>query len=165
MADDKTEFSALEHTIAVLDEIPGGAEVIEWFGGRPSFRDAEVLDLRLAREGPSVLRVSARSSDRHGGAGPARKDAIFTFVLRDMIDVHLDGFGHQNVIGGLALRRNPVEVEEVHRSLVGIGLVLGDHEIALAPCAGAFGIIRCTIESISMTAVNDYQQADGSPPT
>jgi hypothetical protein len=56
MTDEKSEFSHLEHTIEILDEIPGGAEVIEWFEGQPHFGDGEVLELRLVRKGPSVLR-------------------------------------------------------------------------------------------------------------
>jgi hypothetical protein len=142
------EFSALESTIAILDEIPGGAAVIEWFEGRPHFGDGEVLELRLNRRGQSVLRISALSP---------RKHAVFTFVLRGMVDVHFDGFSHQNVIGGLTLRRS--QVTEVHPSLYGIGIVSGDHEIVLKPCAGAFGSIRCSIESIAITPVDDDQEA------
>jgi hypothetical protein len=37
------EDHALEETIAILNEIPGGRDVIAWFGGRPEFGDAELL--------------------------------------------------------------------------------------------------------------------------
>lgn len=158
MTDQKPEFSALEHTIAILDEIAGGPEVIAWFEGRlPHFGDAEVLELRLVREGPSVLRISTMMYSRDHLIGAYAKHAVFTFFLRDMADVHLDGFAHQNVIGGLTLRRS--QVAEIHPSLYGIGLSIGDHEIVLEPCAGAFGFIRCTVESISITPVDDYQKA------
>ncbi len=75
-----------------------------------------------------------------------------------MIDVHLDGFSRQNVIGGLRLRRG--QDREVHPSLLGQGLVLGEVEIELVPCAGAFGSIRCTIAKIAISPVEDYQKAD-----
>ena len=90
--------------------------------------------------------------------GPPFKHAVFDFILRDMIDVYLDGFGHQNVIGGLTLRRT--KDKAVHPSLLGIGLVRGKVEIELEPCAGAHGIIRCTIEKITITPVEDYQEVD-----
>ncbi len=158
MTDEKPEFSGLEHTIAILHELPGGAEVIEWLEGRPHFGDGEVLELRLIRNGPSVLRISAMTYVGGQVASSSGKHAVFTFILRDMVDVHLDGFGHQNVIGGLTLRRS--QVVDVHPSLYGIGLVIGDHEIVLEPCAGAFGLIRCNIESISISPVDHYQKAD-----
>jgi hypothetical protein len=157
MPDSNPEFTALEHTVAILEEVPGGAEAIAWFSGRPHFGDAEILELRLLRKGPSMLRVAAKAGAGPNGAGPPFKHAVFAFILSDMVDVHLDGFGHQNVIGGLTLRRNPIEAEEVHGSLVGIGLALGEHEIVLEPCAGAFGSIRCTIASVEVAPVEDDQ--------
>jgi Immunity protein 50 len=148
----------LEETISILKEIPGGSEVIEWFGGWPEFGDAEVLELRLVRRGPSSLRLAAEVSAAGKHRGPPFKHAVFDFTLRDMIDVYLDGFSHQNVIGGLTLRRT--KDQTVHRSLYGIGLVRGEVEIELEPCAGALGIIRCTIDNISIVPVENYQEAD-----
>jgi hypothetical protein len=75
-----------------------------------------------------------------------------------MIDLHIEGFSRQNVIGGLNLRR--ARDQSVHRSLIGIGLARGEVEIELEPCAGAFGFIRCAIEKIAITPVEDFQQAD-----
>jgi hypothetical protein len=158
MTDEKSEFSDIELTIAILDEIPGGAEVIEWFEGRPHFGDGEVLELRLVREGPNVLRISAMTYVGGEVTSSSVKHAVFTFFLRDMVDVRLDGFGRQNVTGGVTLRRS--RVVDVHPSLYGIGLAIGDHEIVLQPCAGAFGFIRCSIERISISPVDDYQKAD-----
>jgi hypothetical protein len=48
---------------------------------------------------------------------------------------------------------------DAHPSLYGIGLALGDHEIILEPCAGAFGFIRCSIEMIIISPVDEYQKA------
>ena len=149
---------ALEETISILKEITGGPEVVEWFGGWPQFGDAEVLELRLVRKGSSLLRLAAEVSAAGRYKGPPFKHAVFEFVLRDMIDVHIDGFSHQNIIGGLTLRRT--EDEAVHPSLYGIGLVRGGVEIELEPCAGALGLIRCTIDSIKIIPVENYQEAD-----
>jgi hypothetical protein len=147
----------LQETIALLKTIPGGPEAVAWFNGWPEFGDAEVLELRLARRGPRLLRISARASEGEK-VGPPFKEAIFDFTLRDMIDVNLEGFSGQNVIGGLSLHRSADQ--PVHPSLYGIGLVRGEVEIELWPCAGAHGMIRCTIEKIVITPVTDYQAAD-----
>jgi hypothetical protein len=53
---------SLQETISVLNEIPGGHEVVAWFDGWPEFGDAEILELRLVRKGPSCLRLSAMTS-------------------------------------------------------------------------------------------------------
>ena len=148
----------LEETLSILKEIPGGPQVIEWFDGWPEFGDAEVLDLRLVRKGPCLLRLAADTAEAGRYKGPPYKHAVFDFILRDMIDVYLDGFGHQNVIGGLTLRHT--KDQAVHPSLVGIGLVRGEVELELEPCAGAHGIIRCTIKKITITPVENCQEAD-----
>jgi hypothetical protein len=152
------EDQGLTETVSILDEIPGGRAAVAWFHGRPEFHDAEVLELRLVRKGPSRLRLSASVREGEAHKGPLIKHGIFDFTLRDMIDVHLDGFGHQNVIFGLRLRR--AEPAAMHPSLLGMGLAPGAIEIELHPCAGAFGTIRCSIEKIVITPVADYQMAD-----
>ncbi len=57
------EDEGLEQTIAILSEIAGGREVIAWFGGRPEFGDAELLELRLVCKGLSRLRLAAMVSE------------------------------------------------------------------------------------------------------
>jgi hypothetical protein len=151
------EDERLEETVSILNGIPGGREVIAWFGGRPEFGDAEVIELRLVRKGSSRLRLAATFSAGGKYQGPPFKHAVFDFSLHDMMDVHLDGFSRQNVIGGLRLRR--ARDRSTHPSLLGYGLAPGEVEIELAPCAGAFGSIRCTIGKIAISPVEDYQKA------
>ena len=151
---------ALQETIALLETIPGGPEVVAWFNGWPEFGDAEIIELHLVRRGPSLLRISAMAS-KGEKSGPPYKHAVFDFTLRDMVDVNLDGFSHQNVIGGLTLHRSTDQ--PVPPSLLGIGLVRGEVEIELWPCAGAHGMIRCTIEKIVITPISDYQVAEARP--
>jgi hypothetical protein len=148
----------LEETKAILNEIPGGRALLAWLDDRPAFGDAEILELRLVRKGHSVLRISHVVSDSGTHSRASRRHAVITFVLTDMMDVSLEGFGVQNVIGGMTLRRTPQR--PVHNSLVGIGLAIGSVEMKIAPCAGAFGLIRCTISEIKMTSVADYQRAN-----
>ncbi len=150
------ESQALQETISILETIPGGRAVIEWFGGQPEFGDAEILELRLVRRGPSVLRVSATASENR--RGPPFRHAVFEFTLRDTIDVHLDGFSHQNVIGGLRLRA--AKDQPAHPGVRGIGVARGVVELEVTPCAGAHGMVRCTVEKIAITRVENYQTAD-----
>jgi hypothetical protein len=82
------------------------------------------------------------------GASRRFKKAIVTFALMNMMDVSVEGFSHQNVIGGLKIHRAPRK--QKHPGLFGIGIIDSEHEIELAPCAGAFGTIRATIASISI---------------
>ena len=47
--------------IEVLSEIPGGADLLAWFGGYlPSFHDAEILGLELDRAG-ATCRIRAHT--------------------------------------------------------------------------------------------------------
>ena len=137
----------IDDTASILAEIPGGPELLDWFGGSPNFGDAEVMSLNLNREGPSILRMAVMK-----WVGTEFETIVVVLTLRDMIDVALEGFSHQNVVGGLTLKRGP-ELP-VHPSLVGIGLCLPDHILELEPCAGAFGRIRATIDNIAMERFN-----------
>jgi hypothetical protein len=135
-----------DETTNILQSLPGGPQVLSWFGGRANFGDAEVLNLTLARSGPSLLQILAfalQPRETH-----RLKKAVVTFMLTNMIDVAIEGFAHQNVIGGLDLRRAPKK--QAHPSLFGIGITDAQHEIELTPCAGAFGTIRATITGVTI---------------
>jgi hypothetical protein len=136
-----------DETVEILKDVPGCLELLAWFGGVPNFGDGEVLGLSLDRAGPSRLRLLAISSTGGRDSGGFLKRAIVTFNLADMIDVTIEGFSHQNVIGGLKLHRAPER--KIHSSLLGIGAVASDLEIELEPCAGAFGKIRANVIGVS----------------
>jgi hypothetical protein len=144
-------IESLDNTASILAEIPGGPELLDWFGGSPNFGDAEVISLNLNREGPSILKMAVIKL-----VGTDFQTIVVVFTLRDMIDIALEGFSHQNVVGGLTLKR--CSELHVHPSLVGIGLLLPDHVLELEPCAGAFGRIRATIDKIAMER---FQEAPG----
>ena len=140
---DESEVGRLE-TIEILKELPGGRELLDWFDGDPRFHDSEVISLCLDRHGTSWLRVAAcKLAERD------RWDTIVvTMTLKDQIDLAIQGFSHQNVIGELIIRRSRDD-NPVHQSLLGVGITPPAHEIELEPCAGSFGVIRATISSIS----------------
>ena len=132
-----------DETASILASIPGGKELLNWFGKKPNFGDAEVLSLNLNRDGPSTLCVGVYKEVKS-----SHQAIIVTFTLCDMIDIALEGFGHQNVIGGLTIRG--ATERSIHKSLVGIGNNLPDHVLELEPCAGAFGRIHATVANISL---------------
>lgn len=122
-----------------LAEIPGGRELIDWFGDKTDFGDSEIVRLTLDRQGPSQLVIALEWPT---------KSAVVTFELSAWIDVALRGFSHQNVIGGLKLWR----AEDRHVDLweQGVGLEPGEWMIELSPCFGACGTIRANIARIVM---------------
>jgi hypothetical protein len=133
---------SLEESRAAYLSIPGGPDLLDWFGGVPSFHDAEVLGLTLDRAGPSRLTI-------HGWVMTERVDekgyfildrhAVVTYVLNDISDLRLDGFTRQNVIDGLRLRRTQLpsgttDLGAIHRSEEVF-------ELTLADCYGLSGTI------------------------
>ncbi len=173
--------------IDVLRSIDGGASVVEWFSGHPNFGDAEVLRLDLNRRGASLALSQSFSAKGHYGGAPFRHaiftfhfgDAFFTvpprkirnlmyyYTIRrlfchvgdaDAIDFSMQGFSHQNVIGGLWLRFADDTKPDV--SFVGTELGRGDIEFEFEPCFGPFGTLRATVTKITITPVEDYQKAD-----
>ena len=131
-----------DETASILASIPGGIELLNWFQGNPNFGDAEVLSLSLNRDGPSTLCVGV-----YKPVESSYEAVIVTITLCDMIDVELEGFSYQNVIGSLTISR--ATERQVHKNLLGIGLTLPDHLLVLEPCAGAFGRIYATVSKIS----------------
>jgi hypothetical protein len=135
---------------AIYDAVSGGADLVRWFGQVPSFHDAEILSLHLRRKGQSVLRL-------HGwiNTGEVGQDGYFvldrhvivTFTLDGVMDVQLDGFSIQNVIGGLILRRAPDRPER--RGHLALDPLPQDIEIELEPCYGLSGLIRARAVSIT----------------
>jgi hypothetical protein len=132
----------------ILLTLPGGRELLAWFGGVANFGDGELVSLNLDRKGTSSLRVLTMKRDANG----ALKQAIIVFHLTDMIDVSIQGFSHQNIIGGLNLRHAPNR--NIDPSLLGIGVVEANLEIQLEPCAGAFGTIRASVSHISIESAH-----------
>jgi Immunity protein 50 len=105
---------------SVISELAGADAVTQWFGDWPSFHDAEVISIFLARKGQSVLRVYPYHPS---------KPATVDFILEDVTDVELDDFSSQNVIDSLEV--------EISTDQNGDGV----YRILLAPCYGVTGRI------------------------
>jgi hypothetical protein len=135
---------------AIYDAVSGGADLVRWFGQVPRFHDAEILSLRLTRKGHSVLRlhgwINTGEVDQNGYFVLDRH-AIVTFSLSEVMDLQLDGFSIQNVIGGLVLRRAPDRPER--RGFLALDPHPQDIEIELVPCYGLNGLIRARAVSVT----------------
>lgn len=140
---------------AVLKKIPGGEELIRWFGRVPTFGDGEILNFHLNTHEPSTLHLRIAKLVRGETPDDDRfEDAMVIFTFQDLIDVKLEGFSHPNVIGGIAL--SEVAPSPVNVSLRGFGLIQGDILMTFEPCAGAYGTIRTNIARITFEPeVND----------
>lgn len=135
---------------SIYNVVPGGADLVRWFGQVSSFHDAEVLSLHLRRKGPSVLRLHGWINTGAVGTDGyyvLDRHAIVTFTLTDVMDLQLDGFSTQNVIFGLALRRAPDRPER--RGCLALDPLPHDIEIELEPCYGLSGLIRARTVSIT----------------
>jgi len=105
---------------SAVSELTGSDAVTQWFGGWPSFHDAEVISIFLARKGKSVLRVYPYHP---------QKPATVDFILEDVTDVELNDFSCQNVINSLKVEKAADQnVDRVYR-------------VILAPCYGVAGRI------------------------
>lgn len=113
--------------LEVIDEAPGTAEFIEWFGYWPSFHDAEVLDLKISRSGPSTIRIHTfKMTDlvNRQGFFVCIKHVVVSFVFERVTNLSLNYFNSQNVIAELHLRQN-----------------IDGYQLTLEPCHGIDGTI------------------------
>ncbi|MDR3461065.1 MAG: hypothetical protein P4L76_01970 [Beijerinckiaceae bacterium] len=129
---------------AIYGEVPGGQALLSWFDCVPDFHDAEILSLHLNRKGSSVLRlhgwITTYQEDPEDRRIILKKHAVVTFTLDEIMDLQLDGFSIQNVIGGLILRRAPDRADR--RNYLALKPLQDDIEIELEPCYGLSGFIR-----------------------
>jgi hypothetical protein len=135
---------------SIYDAVSGGDDLLRWFGQVPSFHDSEILSLDLRRKGQSVLRLHGWINTGQVGQGGyfvLDRNAIVTFTLSEVMDLQLDGFGIQNVIGGLILHRAPHRPER--RGYLALDPLPQDIELELEPCYGLSGLIRA--RSVSIT--------------
>ncbi|MEO6609288.1 MAG: hypothetical protein ABIN69_12555 [Aestuariivirga sp.] len=140
--------------LEILRSIKGGQELVDWLGYREYpygiLHDGEIIELCLHRlEGSRLVIQGLKYEDA------TLNSRIVTFYLKDVMNVNLEGFLNQNVVGSVLI--SPAEVRELHGSLLGIGARNPDHQIAIEPCAGAFGLIRATIIEIELGSVSSLK--------
>src|SRR6478735_208635 len=135
----------------IFETVPGGRELLDWFGRAPSFHDAEIMRLDLRRRAPSTLSLhfwNVRRELDEQGAYILDRHAVISFVMDELLDLQIDGFSHQNVIFGLMLRRAAPRADR--RPFYALDPSDDDYEIKLEPCYGLSGLIRCRKLIISL---------------
>ena len=137
-------MSEENQTVDILNTVEGGRELLDLLEPfrvherpHPHFGAAQVVSLMLRRQGPSEFIVHLDLPDQ---------SAVVTFSLGDWIDLRVSGFSHQNVIGGLVIRR--AGERAIEKWEAGMGCKPGEHEIELQPCFGAYGVIRATLMKV-----------------
>jgi hypothetical protein len=123
----------------LLNEIPGGPDLIAWFDGNvPSFHDAEIVELMLNRKNASCrLKVHGFRTTRdqdNAGYLVSVKHVVITFQLDEVTELELTDFNHQNVIDGLTLTR----------------AANGNYLLEMEPCYGLFGKIEAANLQITL---------------
>jgi|AGTN01.1.fsa_nt_gi hypothetical protein len=111
----------------IRSSIPGAKQVFDWFGFWPSFHDAEVIELHLARKATSWLKVHVWRTTKEiapQGHFVMDKHAVVTFNMEGIEVLELSGFNHQNVLSDLS-----------------IGPTEGKFELTLYGCFGLSGVI------------------------
>jgi len=139
----------------VLNSIPGGPELLAWFGYVPSFHDAEIIDLYLNRTGASTLRIHTWEMDpdhRTEDWLPFAKHVVVTFVLEEIVGLDLEDFSPQNVISGLELKRVKEETQSFGMTWIQPPVPPEFYEIVLHPCYGLWGTLRARRISISLVS-------------
>jgi len=136
----RTTFKARDRAtlIEVLSEIPGGPDLLAWFGGRlPSFHDGEILSLELDRKDATCrIRVHTWEMTREvdeAGYYKNVKDVMVSFELSGVTELSLEGFNHQNVIFGLFIERSD-----------------NGYRIGLEPCYGLSGAITAKTVRVAL---------------
>jgi hypothetical protein len=89
-------------------EIPGGQELIDWFGPVPGFHDANLLDINLASKGTSTLRIHAwRMTDKVDDRGyfVLDKHVVVAIALQDVTYVALNEFDLPGIIFDLQITK------------------------------------------------------------
>ncbi|WP_168074621.1 Imm50 family immunity protein [Caulobacter sp. SSI4214] len=96
-------------TPELLRNVPGGPELVAWFGYAPRFHDAEVLSVILDRDEPRCsLRIHGfemTSEVDAQGFFVCTKHTIVTFHLIDLLNIELSGFNGQNAVMDLSISR------------------------------------------------------------
>ena len=126
-----------------LESVNGAQDLFDWFGYWPSFHDAEVVCLNLNRGAACSLVLKTWEMTKEidvRGYYVQAKHVIVEFVMKEVVDLNLNGFNHQNVIFGLAVEK----VENCYR-------------LTLDGCYGMAGTIDATDVSILLRPVEPAQ--------
>ena len=95
-----------------LEGVPGAQELFDWFGYWPSFHDAELLSLKVERDGISGLRLHTWEMTRDlddKGYFKLIKHVVVEFAFEGVTGIGLDEIRHENILMELSLHRKGTE--------------------------------------------------------
>jgi hypothetical protein len=98
----------MTNDLELLNKVPGGPELIAWFGKVAHFHDAEILQLHLDRSGQSHLHIHTwhmTNTTDERGFFVLEKHVVVTLTFEEITGLKLEGFSGQNVIFGLEVTR------------------------------------------------------------
>jgi hypothetical protein len=137
------------------DTILGGEQLVAVFGYWPTFHDAEVLWVRLDRrpigDGQPTLETLVHAFEITNEVGAdgyyvLRHHILVHLRFRDVVELRLDGFNHQNALTGLAfIDLRDRQMERVlwgvrFDSAYGMGATFQCHSVevvSVVPCSKA----------------------------
>jgi hypothetical protein len=91
------------------EDIPGAAELRAWYGGMPSFHDANVLDFRIDGNGKGFLKVQAfRMTDQVDDKGYfiLDKHVVVTFIFDGIASIELMDFMQGAILDVVDIQKN-----------------------------------------------------------
>jgi hypothetical protein len=94
--------------ISILHEIPGAKALSDWFDGTPQFHDANLLEIILASDGQSTLRIHMfEMTDKVDPQGHyvLDKHAVVTVTLDQVTQIALSHFNLPGIILDLSITR------------------------------------------------------------
>lgn len=97
---------------SVLHELPGGEELLAWFGRVPSFHDGELLEIAFFGKGQALMRIHAWIlTDKVDDQGHLITDrhAVVTFALDGVNTIECRDF---DMVPGIILDLDVTRVEE-----------------------------------------------------
>jgi hypothetical protein len=140
------------------EHIGGAEKLIAALGDWPSFHDAEIVSISAQRHLPVALGASTVELVVHvrryesRGQGTARyeqvvvKSILARFLCKQVADLELSQFNHQNVINALSVQAQP------SAEAPGAPLVL-----TIEPIWGLGGTVRCA--TVELSSVQELPSA------
>ena len=107
----------------ILREIPGGEDLLDWFGRVPGFHDANMLELNLASNGGSSIRIHTwNTTDKTDAQNyfVLDKHVVVTISLDEVSHVALTDFHRPAIIFSLEITKAGEEYQFAWNASYGV---------------------------------------------
>ncbi len=124
---------------SILDDLPGGRTLFDWFGCTPRFHDAELLEITLSSNGQSTLRIHAWvMTDEVDSQGYFVQDkhVVVTVTLDQVTHVALSDFHLEGIIYDLRITRVDDGYQFSWGGSYGVEGTLRAKQVSFDLCAG-----------------------------